>query len=83
MFSPFLILFAGKFIAPVFAELSKEYVDVVFIHVDVDVLDALQDGSDVRGVPTFKFFKGDKLVESFSGADKERLRSVLAAHHCK
>ncbi len=52
-----------KFIAPTFEEYSKEYTDVVFIHVDVDVLDDLPDGADVRGVPTFKFFKDGKLLD--------------------
>jgi thioredoxin 1 len=52
-----------KFIAPTFEEYSKEYTDVVFIHVDVDVLEDLPDGADVRGVPTFKFFKDGKLLD--------------------
>lgn len=67
-----------KFIAPVFEAMSVEHGDVVFIHVDVDVLEDLPDGSDVRGVPTFKFFKDGRLLESFSGASKEKLSENIA-----
>ena len=70
---------------------------MVFIHVDVDVLEDLPDGSDVRGVvsaclivrerdesdqcspqPTFKFFRDGKLLDSFSGANKDKLKELLA-----
>jgi thioredoxin 1 len=67
-----------KMIAPTFEALSKEHADVVFIHVDVDVLEDLPDGSDVRGVPTFKFFKDGNLLDTFSGANKDKLSSNLA-----
>ena len=43
----FLTLVVGT---QTFEEFSKEFQDVVFIHVDVDVLEDLPDGSDVRGV---------------------------------
>lgn len=41
-----------KFIAPTFEEYAKTYTDAVFIHVDIDTLEDLPDGADVRGVPT-------------------------------
>lgn len=66
-----------KMIAPTFEALSKEHDSVVFIHVDVDVLEDLPDGSDVRGVPTFKFFKDDKLLDTFSGANKDKLETNI------
>ena len=69
-----------KMIAPTFEALSKELPDVVFIHVDVDVLEDLPDGADVRGVPTFKFFKDGALLDSFSGADKDKLTKIINQH---
>ena len=69
-----------KQIAPKFEEFSKTYTDVVFVHVDVDTLDELPDGGDVKGVPTFKFFKGGKLLESFSGANPNKLKESIEKH---
>ena len=66
-----------KMIAPTFEALSKEHSDVVFIHVDVDTLEDLPDGADVRGVPTFKFFKAGKQLDTFSGANKDKLESNI------
>jgi thioredoxin len=66
-----------KMIAPTFEALSKEHTNVVFIHVDVDVLEDLPDGYDVRGVPTFKVFKDNKLLDTFSGADKDTLINTV------
>merc|ERR1711916_286848 len=66
-----------KMIAPVFEQLSKDHADVVFIHVDVDTLEDLPDGADVRGVPTFKFFKDGALLEQFSGANKDKLEATI------
>ena len=67
-------------IAPTFEEFSKEYQNVVFVHVDVDTLEDLPDGADVRGVPTFKFFRDGKLLDSFSGANKEKLKQFIEQH---
>lgn len=52
----------------------------MFVHVDVDELEDLPDGGDVRGVPTFKFFKDGKLLDSFSGANKDKLKELIVKH---
>eukprot|EP01093_Parvamoeba_rugata_P012203 TRINITY_DN350_c0_g1_i1.p1 TRINITY_DN350_c0_g1~~TRINITY_DN350_c0_g1_i1.p1 ORF type:complete len:105 (-),score=6.50 TRINITY_DN350_c0_g1_i1:76-390(-) len=67
-------------IAPTYEALSKEHTDVVFIHVDVDKLPDLPDGKDVRGVPTFKFFKNGEQVATFSGASKDKLVATIKQH---
>lgn len=66
-----------KRIAPVFEALAKQTPSVCFIHVDIDQLGSISDASDVSGVPTFKFFKGGKIVERFSGCAEGRLRSSI------
>eukprot|EP01092_Planopodium_desertum_P004334 TRINITY_DN18897_c0_g1_i1.p2 TRINITY_DN18897_c0_g1~~TRINITY_DN18897_c0_g1_i1.p2 ORF type:complete len:119 (+),score=31.18 TRINITY_DN18897_c0_g1_i1:41-397(+) len=71
-----------KAIAPKFEALAAEHKDVVFIHVDVDELEDLEDGKDVAGVPTFKFFKkGEQIPKSaFSGANESKLKTTIAAN---
>jgi len=64
-------------IAPIFEQLATKYVNVVFVHVDVDELPNLPDVADVRGVPTFKFFKNKQLLEAFSGANPDRLEESI------
>ena len=66
-----------KAIAPQIDALAEKHNDVVFIHVDVDKLDELKDGSDVRGVPTFKFFKDGELLKAFAGASVEKVKDSI------
>jgi len=68
-----------RMIAPKYAELSKLYEDVVFLHVDIDQLNSLPD-ANVSGVPTFKFFKKSGLVAEFSGANVAKLEQTVALH---
>ena len=67
-------------VAPVYEKLATENDGVTFIHVDVDELGSLEDASDVSGVPTFKFFKGGKLLSEFSGANQDKLKQTIAAN---
>jgi thioredoxin 1 len=67
-----------KIIAPTFESLAKSNPSSLFIHVDIDELRGTHsDLEDVRSVPTFKFFKGGKLVHSFSGASTQQLESAV------
>merc|ERR1712048_267050 len=43
-------------IAPKFAELSLEYTDMKFLHIDVDSCKALTQKEGVQAMPTFKFY---------------------------
>jgi thioredoxin 1 len=68
-------------IAPEFKALAKKYADAVtFVHVDVEELDSLHDGEDVRGLPTFMFFKDGELIDRYSGANVNKLRDSLKEH---
>jgi len=69
-----------KAIAPKFSEFSKRFEDVVFVHVDVDELNALPVVATVTGVPTFKFFKNKAVVFEFSGANAANLEQNIAKH---
>jgi len=66
-----------KAIAPVFAQLSHKYPNIVFLKVDVDEITQIADAAGVRGVPTFVFMKNAVKVESFSGADGNKLETTI------
>lgn len=65
-----------KKIAP-FYEACSETFEGTFIHVDVDVLADIPDCQDIRGVPTFKFFKDGGLQKEFSGASEKKLEQYI------
>ena len=65
-----------KQIAPRFAALAAEFPRVVFAKVDGDEYTL----PGVSGFPTFQFYKGGKLVHSFSGADAAQLRRGILEH---
>ena len=72
-----------KKIAPAYEELAEMYKGMVtFVHVDVEepALIDEEDFQDVRGVPTFKFFKDGKKVDEFSGANIKRVHELVQKH---
>merc|ERR1711868_51754 len=67
-----------RMIAPYLEELSKELEGKCkFVKVDLDELEDLAAQQEVKAMPTFSFFKGGKKLESFAGANKERIRSTI------
>jgi len=50
-------------IRPKYDQLSKVYPDVVFLHVDIDELRALDDVRSINSVPTFRFYKNGPKAE--------------------
>ncbi|KAG6598472.1 thioredoxin H5-like [Cucurbita moschata] len=62
-----------RFIAPVFAEMAKAHVNVVFLKVDVDDLKEIAQKFEVTAMPTFVFLKGGAEVHRIVGADKVEL----------
>jgi len=72
-----------KQIAPAYAKMAEMYKDLVtFVHVDVEEPDLMdeEDFQDVRGVPTFKFFKNGKMLDQFSGANIKKVQELVQKH---
>jgi len=70
-----------KAIAPVFNDLANQHsAHCVFIKVDADRARELCMEKGVQGYPTFHFYHHHSLVDSFSGADVQRLRSIIERH---
>ena len=66
-----------RVVKPEIEKLAKEYKDVTFIYVDVDELEDLPNGRDVKGVPTFKIYKDGMLVSYMAGANAQKVREQI------
>uniref|UniRef100_A0A7S3DKY3 Thioredoxin domain-containing protein n=1 Tax=Palpitomonas bilix TaxID=652834 RepID=A0A7S3DKY3_9EUKA len=66
-----------RMIGPVFEAMSTKHPTVRFLKVDVDECDELAGEYRVQGVPAFKFFKGGRQVDEFSGASEQMLRQKI------
>ncbi|XP_010494264.1 PREDICTED: thioredoxin H3 [Camelina sativa] len=69
-----------RFIAPIFAELAKKHLNVVFFKVDVDELNTVAKDFDVQAMPTFIFMKEGVVVDTVVGAAKEEILAKLEKH---
>lgn len=69
-----------KMIAPKVDELSKEMTDVVFLKVDVDECESIAGEYEITSMPTFIFIKNGKVLETFSGANYDKLKSTIQKH---
>ncbi|GAB9470262.1 hypothetical protein Gpo141_00007512 [Globisporangium polare] len=67
-------------ISPVFEALSAKYPSAVFVKVDVDEMEDITNEYAVAAMPTFKVFKGGKVVDELSGAIKSALESMVGKH---
>lgn len=69
-----------KMISPKIEELAKEYPDVVFLKVDVDECEEIASEYDISSMPTFVFVKNGSKLDTFSGANFEKLKETLLKH---
>ena len=67
-----------KFIGPKFAKLAETHGDnITFLKVDVDKANEITQKVGINCMPTFKFYKDGKLVETLEGASEEKLNQHL------
>lgn len=69
-----------RFIAPVFADLAKKFVNSVFLKVDVDELKSVAQDWAVEAMPTFIIMKEGTILERIVGAQKDQLSAKVAEH---
>ncbi|CAH1243027.1 TXN [Branchiostoma lanceolatum] len=69
-----------KGIAPEVEKMEKEFDDVIFIKIDVDVNKETAEECEISCMPTFQFFKNSQKVAEFSGANKDKLRDLTNKH---
>lgn len=66
-----------KMIAPKIEELEKEMEGVLFFKVNVDQCEDLANEYEISSMPTFVFIKNGKVVETFAGANYDKVRSTV------
>ncbi|KAG6796438.1 thioredoxin-2 [Apis mellifera caucasica] len=69
-----------KMIGPKVEELSMEMEDVIFLKVDVDECEDIAGEYEITSMPTFVFIKNNKVLENFSGANYDKLKSTIQKH---
>jgi len=57
--------------------LARAETNVVFLKVDVDECEEIAIEYNVESMPTFVFIKNGKKVDTFSGANKDRLNEYV------
>lgn len=68
-----------KLIHPYIKELSNSYTDVNFIEIDVDDSDHEKtvEVFGISAMPTFLFYKNNKVLDTVCGANKEEIFNTL------
>ncbi|PKU69438.1 thioredoxin H1-like [Dendrobium catenatum] len=69
-----------RMIAPIFDELAKKFVDVVFLKVDVDDLKTIAQEWEITAMPTFIFLKEGTLLDKLVGANEDELNEKIELH---
>ena len=69
-----------KMIAPHLETLAARQPHVVFLKVDGDKHPDLVSRNQIRAFPTFHFYFRNKLLMTFSGADKSRIEAAIEQH---
>nr|AAD49230.1 thioredoxin-like protein [Hordeum bulbosum] len=68
-----------RVIAPVYAEMSKTYPQLMFLTIDVDDLMDFGSTWDIRATPTFFFLKNGQQIDKLVGANKPELEKKVQA----
>ncbi|KAJ7566743.1 hypothetical protein O6H91_02G116600 [Diphasiastrum complanatum] len=69
-----------KMMAPIFLDLSKKYLNVIFLKVDVDQLADITNQWGVSAMPTFVFILDGKPIDKVVGANKVELDRKIAKY---
>ena len=71
---------ACKTIAPCFEAMAEDMSNVVFLKVDVDEAEGIDEEFNISDLPTFVFLKKGEKVANLIGNDVEKLRDLVNKH---
>jgi len=63
-----------QMIKPIFADLSNQYIDCVFLKIDVDKSNELRNFFKPKSLPTFFLMKNGNIFYKWTGANSDTLR---------
>ncbi len=66
-----------QMIKPIFAELSNQYTNCVFLKVDIDKSSELKDFFRPKSLPTFFLMKNGNIFYKWTGANQDTLRQNI------
>ncbi|KAL0277834.1 UNVERIFIED_CONTAM: hypothetical protein PYX00_004978 [Menopon gallinae] len=66
-----------KLMAPKIEELEKTLPNVVFMKIDVDDNEEIAAEYEISAMPTFVFIKNGNKLDSFSGANYNKLKDII------
>ncbi|XP_015779316.1 PREDICTED: thioredoxin-2-like [Acropora digitifera] len=70
-----------KKMSPTIKKLAEEYADKVFFaKVDVDENADTAEEQEISAMPTFMLYKSRRKVDSFTGANAEKLKELVQRH---
>jgi thioredoxin 1 len=78
----FVVFSAGfckpcKEIYPYIEEKASKYTDITFIKVDIEEGSEISEKYEIQTIPHFKFFKENKEIVTFSGANKQNITEAI------
>lgn len=78
-----IVKFSAKWCGPCkaikkqYEELSKKYIDNIFVHVDIDELEDCDEVKDVKSIPAFKCYRNGKMLAYIKGGSISNLESKI------
>lgn len=66
-----------KEIYPYIEEIAEKHTDITFIKVDIEECSEILEKYEIQSIPHFKFFKENKEIVTFSGANKQNITEAL------
>lgn len=69
-----------KFATPEYETIANEFTNVVFMKIDADDNEALMLEFEITALPTYLFFKSNKLVDKYIGSQLENFRKIIETH---
>ena len=69
-----------QMIKPIYQQMAEDFPAATFLKVDVDECPDIAAEAGVQAMPTFKFLKEGKVLDTLVGADPKKLLTYVTSH---